>query len=1022
MKPIILKMQAFGPYADRAQVDFRRAIASGLFGIYGATGAGKSSIFNAMTFALFGEAAKDEQPAQTLRSDHAEPNLLTQVELVFEVAGRRYRVVRRPEQVRPAKRGGGETDEKHTAWLFDVTDLDPDAIGDANPGRLIAEKKVSHVNAAIIGILGYEAAQFRQIVLLPQGRFETFLNAKTDTRVDILRDLFDVSIYQELTERLRTRAKEARDDISRRREVNAGRLASETFETLDQLLDGIATSQHTCEDLAKAKADAQAALQQADAAYQHAAQTDQRFAEHAEAERHLQSVDAHREAHDADRTRLKFARAAAALAPKADAAARSERYIKSAQKACDEAADRFQQAAAEAENSANRLQALDAQADTIEAQRERRRQLEGFSALLARTEAMRHVHRDIEHAAAQSQRAFSAAEEHHAACLARHAQRLAEREDARQAQVQRGDLKLEAQAIGSRLKAAQDFENAQGALARSREHHARAFGEHEKAMRAHDARRTEFASIEAALLDSHALHLAAHLEPGTPCPVCGSPDHPAPASGTATDAGLTSRYRQAKEALEGAQAAAEKAATALTEAETVVRQREEALSGLTLPDGPAADIEVLAQTLRGKLHALGPQRDIGELDMQVAQAAEDLTAAQAALEAARNDRDSTRLDANRAETEVNSALATIPEELRAAGQLSAAMDSVRARLAAHEQDRQDAVQKQRKADTALASAKTAWDLAQREIETAAANQTEALATFEAARLTAGLTQSAFEAARADIESIDAIEDRIRAFGERLAAAQDRLARAELAIADTDRPDIAALKAARDEAEARQKQLYDDAAHAMARLEHLTKLHRDLKEEWDALDRLETETGPLRDLAETLSGENDARMTLETFAIATMFEHVLSAANLRLEPMTRGRYRLLRGTEGAGRSRRGLDIEVEDSFTGRTRPTSTLSGGETFIAALALALGLSDVVESTSGRVRLDTIFIDEGFGSLDSADDAGTLDQVLQSLVELVGNRRAVGLISHVPLVQQTVPNGFWVSSSASGSHIEERL
>jgi exonuclease SbcC len=178
---------------------------------------------------------------------------------------------------------------------------------------------------------------------------------------------------------------------------------------------------------------------------------------------------------------------------------------------------------------------------------------------------------------------------------------------------------------------------------------------------------------------------------------------------------------------------------------------------------------------------------------------------------------------------------------------------------------------------------------------------------------------------------------------------------------------------------------------------------------------------LRELADAFTGRNDMKMNLETFAIATMFDHVLEAANLRLGPMTRNRYMFVRETEGRGNAQRGLDIAIDDANTGRPRPPSTLSGGETFIAALALALGLSDVVESTRGNVRLDTIFIDEGFGSLDSDGDAGTLEQVLETLQDLVGQNRAVGLISHVPLVQQVIPNGFWITKTTSGSHIEMR-
>jgi exonuclease SbcC len=139
-------------------------------------------------------------------------------------------------------------------------------------------------------------------------------------------------------------------------------------------------------------------------------------------------------------------------------------------------------------------------------------------------------------------------------------------------------------------------------------------------------------------------------------------------------------------------------------------------------------------------------------------------------------------------------------------------------------------------------------------------------------------------------------------------------------------------------------------------------------------------------------------------------------------MSGGRFSLEREIEGgAGRSRRGLGIRVFDVHTGKARPTSTLSGGETFMAALALALGLSDIVESVSGQVRLDTIFIDEGFGSLDTQNESGTLDQVLQVLTNLAGQRRVVGLISHVPLVQETIPNGFYVRKEPRGSFVEAR-
>ena len=213
-----------------------------------------------------------------------------------------------------------------------------------------------------------------------------------------------------------------------------------------------------------------------------------------------------------------------------------------------------------------------------------------------------------------------------------------------------------------------------------------------------------------------------------------------------------------------------------------------------------------------------------------------------------------------------------------------------------------------------------------------------------------------------------------------------------------------------------------SAAAQQKHQSLIDLQTSLAGQLKNLQALEQSSGALRGIAEAFDGQNEMRTSLETFAIGAMFDQVLEAANLRLDPMTSGRYRFERDTESiGGRSKRGLDVRVHDIETGRAREIITLSGGETFIAALSLALGLSDIVEMTNGAIRLDTIFIDEGFGSLDTDNDAGTLDQVLQVLQNIVGERRAVGLISHVPLVQQAVPNGFTVYKGANGSQIEIR-
>ncbi|MEQ9208742.1 MAG: SMC family ATPase, partial [Pseudomonadales bacterium] len=208
MRPVTLRMQAFGPYADSQSVDFRRSIDFGLFGIYGPTGSGKSSIFTAITFALFGEAARSGYDTSSLRSDHASEEVISQVEFVFEVGPKRYLVRRQPAYERKKKRGEGTTKSDAAAWLFDVTGIPIEDISDTNTGVVLAEKKVKTVTDSVVQILGYGADQFRQIVLLPQGQFEKFLTSETSDRLAILRDLFDVEIYRKLTEKLTEEARE----------------------------------------------------------------------------------------------------------------------------------------------------------------------------------------------------------------------------------------------------------------------------------------------------------------------------------------------------------------------------------------------------------------------------------------------------------------------------------------------------------------------------------------------------------------------------------------------------------------------------------------------------------------------------------------------------------------------------------------------------------------------------------------------------------------------------------------------
>ena len=333
-----------------------------------------------------------------------------------------------------------------------------------------------------------------------------------------------------------------------------------------------------------------------------------------------------------------------------------------------------------------------------------------------------------------------------------------------------------------------------------------------------------------------------------------------------------------------------------------------------------------------------------------------------------------------------------------------------------------ATQEDRAASEALTRAQEQLEAAKRARDAQAQRVEKAQGDFGARLAEVGLDKAGYDACKAHFPTLDADRKTVSDHREGLIAARTTWQNARAACADRERPDLAPLQLALDNATQELNTANDALAAARTDVSSLTKFKESLAAALAKTERLEAETGPLRGLADLANGKNDFKMTLETFAIGAMFDQVLEAANMRLDPMTRGRYRLTRGLEASGgRGKRGLEIEVFDINTGKARPTATLSGGETFIAALALALGLADVVESLSGKIRMDTIFIDEGFGSLDTENGAGTLDQVIQVLAALTEGSRAVGLISHVGLVQEAIPQGFYVRSTPSGSRVEER-
>jgi exonuclease SbcC len=1022
MRPIRLSLQAFGPFATTETVDFRSALESGLFGIYGQTGAGKSTLFSAMSFALFGVPTRTDQEPRSLRSDHAAADLPTEVEFVFELGTKTYLIRRRPAQERPKARGEGTTSDAAEASLFDVTGIPIDALGSGQSGRVIAEKKVSLVGQQVEVLLGYGADQFRQIVLLPQGKFETFLAAKTDMRVEILRELFDVKIYRDLAAQLKEEAAQAERALRELRALYIVRLEEQGFESSEALALGITSAEAQVDEKRSLQTVAEAAQEAARNALTEAEQIEKAFASVDSALKALDILEAKTVEVDALANKVEAVTKALQAQDLETAWHNAERDSRDASKAATEAGGALETAAntrqeaalilAQATAGKERLQSVQAdmtRLEEIEAKVEQAVELQAAFDGAAREEVRaKDALAESERARARLISSIDAAD-----------QRL---DQARRSEVMRGKLTGELAVVNQELLKASSLAKAQRAVAEADAKVQAATSELAEKTKAAEAADAALSNAETRLSRTQAIILAEKLTDGSPCPVCGSHDHPAPARGTPEQSGLTEAFRSAQADAKAAGEAKVRAESELSNCREGLDDKKQALDEQVRPERSPSDLEAEKAQLNSELSAIGEAVDLDAM-------ADRLAGLKGALKEAENAETAARAAAGKAEAASAAAgakcdivIGTLPEGLRTPEAVAAG----RGTLQREHRQLSDALERAARSDQAASEALTRaqekLEAAKRTREAQALREAKARGDFVTRLRDVGLDEAAYSGCKVHFPTLVADRQIVSDHREGLIAARTTWQNAMTACVGHERPDLVPLVQAKDEATQAARAADTALAETVANVETLKKFRASLAEALAQTEKLEAETGPLRGLADLANGKNDFNITLETFAIAAMFDRVLEAANMRLDPMTRGRYRLERGVEGSGgRGKRGLEIEVFDINTGKARPTSTLSGGETFISALALALGLADVVESLSGKIRMDTIFIDEGFGSLDTENGAGTLDQVIQVLAALTEGSRAVGLISHVGLVQEAIPQGFYVRSTPSGSSVEER-
>ena len=1028
-----LEVDAFGPFPGTIEVDLDAIGAAGLFLIHGPTGAGKSSLLDAICYALYANLP-GTRSKKGLRSDHAPEGRVPRVVLEFSASGGRYRLTRSPEFSRPKKRGTGTVPvqakvsfEERVRGQWEVVSTSHTEVGDL-----------------VLELVGMGLAQFSKVVILPQGEFAAFLRASAEDRRELLERLFDISAYADieawLVERRRLSgqaAEQARTaveaNLARLHDVLAqdgqdrgplpegGELPAAAGD-LEVIADSDALPDALRVFLAEADEAVTAAMARADAATltERACAEDlatgRRRASHREralrAHGHLEELDEELPRHEERRARLDAALRAEILSGHVSAQTRSEREVEAAHRAATARMAELEERGITlaATTVPDQLAALRAVSETAIA-------LDEVAAALV---------------SAQSRSDFLEARLRHLADEAHEAeQALAE------ALTTRADLQVvlaeTTEPLAAATAATTDLPGAVaeteevGRLAREltrlRREEAQLIHGDDERRALHDralSARSQHLDLRTRQLEGIAADLAQSLADGCPCPVCGSATHPQPAS--STDAVLQSDLEAAEAEAAAAEAALHGAEVALAALRATIISRREALG--SLDEAALAARSVAAETAL-TIAREGAAR-LSEAETRHRRATEAVEAATLRVHELRERVVS--LEAVRSGLAAD--LGVLEEEVSSLRARHAQCPCVQARsltspafgsdeTGTDETGSQRTGAEDHRATRSLlddvVAALRDWQRASERAADVADSTMAALAETGFADLAEALEAMLPVGAVADLRHAVKRHEDARAAAEAVLADPD-----VLAAADGSQEDLDALIAA--DAAARQELLRSTRAQTSAeqRRSTLASVVPSVLESIERRASLVAEAAVLRDLADTVTGlgpNNPLRMRLAAYVLAARLERVVDFANERLRELGGGRYLLEHTDEKSGAARSGLGLRVNDLWTGRPRDTNTLSGGETFMASLALALGLADAVRAEAGGREIGMLFIDEGFGCLDEE----SLEEVMTVLDGLREGGRSVGIVSHVADLRSRIPHQIVVTRTQDGSQVTAR-
>jgi len=1016
MRPLVLTLQAFGPFSQRVRVPFDKLDVHTLCLVHGATGAGKTTLLDGISYALYGQTSGNERTGRQMRCDAAPDRLRTEVELVFSSQGKRYRVVRVPEQRRQKRRGEGTVDAKSEVAFYE--EADSGAKDGDDRGWTLLASKVALVDDEVQRLLGLNARQFQQVALLPQGQFRAFLLASSQERQDILQALFRTERFALVEDILRRREKALREalvDAEKTRRLWLEQAGTDDEAALEAHRQQLHVQQ---QDLKTRQGELETQRDLQRKQVQTAAADQRRLQAFEAAQQAVDALHAQRDAVDGSRRELRDAERAERVRSVVEQSDRdrharrqAERRRQETQQALDDTSALFAAAEVERDDAQARfagvselreelarLKVLQEQASTVEQLKKDRKKVRSQrSRLVKQVEGLRH---DVDEAALRQAKLQKQRDEDLlvAANLERHREALVSAVKRQQEHVALQQCEL---ALQDAADAKQAFDD---------EHQAGVDDVEMARHRLQDEERARQADV---------VHwLRSTLSPDDACPVCGSDAHTVDDAQAHADIALLD-------------------ADALQSAQNQLRDAEAKLSSLRAREVELVSTQSALEERRRQLQAnlgdwAGRTADDVNVDVERRQAKlaaseaahdrrADTVATLSSLEVAHKKLQVELEQSQQHLHDVDTQLALLDQRLAdldtgtTPHSLQTQLTALDADIQQRSQAREDALAQCTHLQAVLQMRREQLEQAQQVHQTASAAAADADARVRVALDDEGFAHADDAKQRMRLpDEREALRQTIDVFTREEAVAEARLEEATKERPE-QAPDVDVERAKLAKLDSDLEQLSIKLGGLASRAERLADLDERLQQLQQERSQTQSDYEQVARLSRVVIGDNKLKLPFQRYVIGKVFDVVLEAASRRLSQMSRGRYTLARQlAEGKGRGYRGLDLNVCDRRTQTERPVATLSGGEGFLASLSLSLGLADVVRERTGGVELDAIFLDEGFAGLDPE----ALDEALRALLQLAQGGRLVVVVSHVNELKERIPTRLEVVGGALGSGV----